>query len=217
LVTTAVFENICPRSIIRNTGNSNDGSGKIILNSYKKTANLERIEYIIKESIFLHLLLCKENNKTSAPDVCLFPYKNNNAGIIICESAKKFAHIYFGYEEPEKVRAGTRNCMVVFSKNNLDIDELAQRLENTVKQFGVKNEKYYFYVIQFNYGNCSLVKLNRNKVKTKIFNLYAGSRVRIKTSFKINEKDQVLILKIEHKPENIDFDITSILEKKKTT
>ena len=209
MVTTAEFDNICPRCIVRNT-DSEDDSGNLLIKLSKKTANLKRIEYNVPESIFLRLLLCKENKKASKPDDCPCPeYENKKANNIICKSKENLAHIYFGYEHPEKVCDGILNCIIIFSRNNLNTDELIQRLRATITQLGIEKENFCLYVIRYKFGNITVNKPNINKIKKN----YAYSKIYINPSINMDETNDRLILKIGQKPDTKYFSITGNKEK----
>lgn len=216
LVNAALFNIICPRKMVRKT-NKKDNSGKIKLEPSGKTANLRWIKYYTPESIFFRLLLCNESIKEADPKFCPCPeYKNIWANNIICKSGKKLAHIYFRYEQPQKVHVGTRSCIVIFLKNNQYPDELVQRLKSTVTQLGIGKEKFDFHVVQFCYEKISVNPINRNKLKKEIKNHYVDSRLKIRNRIQMNEKNDLMILEIDHNKEANEFSINPIIENRES-
>lgn len=195
----------------------NDDSGAFKLRPLRKTAKLNCIKFGIRESIFFRLLLCKEGKKTFEPDFCPYPdYKNESATKKTCESKGKLAHIYFGYEQPEKVHAEIARCIVIFSKNDQNADELAQRLKATVTHLGIKGEKIYFYVVPFHYEKTPVIQLNRHKLKKEIRNQYAGSQLKIEKHIQMKEENDFMTLNIDRDPKANKFLITQIIENKES-
>jgi hypothetical protein len=213
LVTATPFEIICPRCIIRKTDRKDD-SGNLLLEPSKRTANLRWIKYNMREPVFIRLLLCKESIKASDPSFCPYPkYKNKWAIKRICKSKEKLAHIYFSYEHPKKVYAGTRSCIVIFSKNNQNADDFAERLKSTVTQLGIKGEKFDLHVIPFCYEKISVIPPYRHKLKREIKDRYEDSRLIIKNNILMNEKNDLMILKIDHNLEDKEFLINPIVRR----
>jgi len=213
LATAALFDSICPRKMVRNTDNEDD-SGDLKLKPFKRTANLRWIKYDIPEPVFLRLLLCKEGKRASDPEFCPYPeYKNDSADKKICESKGRLAHIYFGYEQPERIPTEMQSCIVIFSKNSSDTDELIQKLKTTVTQLGIGKEKFYFYVVPFHYEKDPINSLNRHKLKKDFKNQYAGSKIKIEDRIQMNEKNDSMTLKIGHDKEADEFLFTPTVEK----
>jgi len=212
LVDTALFENICPRKMVRKT-DGKDNSGNFMLKPLKRTANLRIIKYCVPESIFFRMLLCKEYISAFDPDVCqCSEYKNEAAGEKICESGKKVAHIYFRFENQKKADEGPRSCIIIFFKAGKNPDELVQRLKDTVTQLGIGEEKFDFHVVPFCYEKITLNMLNRNKLNKEIKTCYVGSQLKIRDSIQMNENNDLMILKISHDKEVNEFLINPIVE-----
>jgi len=212
LVNTALFDAICPRCMIRKTDKKDD-SGRIKLNPSKKTANLRWVNYNMREPVFLRLILCKENNKECEPKSCPCPvYKNMLAIKRICKSKEKMAHLYFRYENQKKINVGTRSCIVIFYKSNLNTDELVQRLKNTVKLLGIGKENFDFHVVPFCYEKISVFPSYRHKLKKEINSHYEGSRLKIEKNIQMNEKNELMILEIAHDNAAKEFSINTVVE-----
>ena len=211
---TCEFNDICPRKMVRKT-DSNDISGDFMFEPLKRLANLRWIKYRVPEAVLFRILICKEYKSASDPDVCPYPeFNNEKATKKICESKGNLAHIYFRFENTEKAHAGTRSCIVIFSKNNLNIDEFAEKLKATIAQLDIQKEKFVFHVIQFRYGLIRVVMPSRDKLRKKILSIYRDSNIRIKRSIQMNEKDDMMILGIGYDPKANEFLISSISDKK---
>jgi len=212
LFITALFNLICPRKVVRSK-KKKDLSGKLLLAPSTKTANLRWIKYYTPEPVFFRLLLCKEINKTNDPKSCPCPeYKNTWANDILCKLGKKFAHLYFRYEQPKKVHKDARSCIVIFAKNNLKTDEIEQRLKNTVNYLGVQKENLDFHVIPFSFEKTSVVFGYRSKLKRNLKKCYASSNVDVKRNIEMKENDELMVLEINNNNANKEFSIGTIVE-----
>jgi len=113
--------------------------------------------------------------------------------LCLCSSKENLAHIYFGYEQPEKVnKKGTRSSIVFFSKNNQDTDKVTQTLKATVKQLeqlGIGREKIDFYVVPFYYEKIPLIPINRRKLIKGIIDEYADAKVEVKETIALNDNN----------------------------
>jgi hypothetical protein len=115
------------------------------------TAHLSKIECNVPEAVLLRLLACKDENPTKKPDDCPYPeHKSSGAEKLACNLHDiKLAQIYI---KKEKNAGKSRSCLIVFIEGqylNKKIDELLERLKNSVTWLDIENEKPYFYIFYF--------------------------------------------------------------------
>jgi hypothetical protein len=140
------------------------------------TANLARIECNVLEAVLLRLLLCKDENPTGIPDDCLYPeHRNSEARKMACGSPEaKLAQIYIRHE---KINVKSRSCLIVFVEGQYlhKIDDLLERMRNSVTWLNIADERPYFYI--FHYGQ-PVFQLtandSRKRISKKIKELFNG-------------------------------------------
>jgi hypothetical protein len=183
-------DDICPEDIIRAIDKRDYSGTVELLprplltqKNLKITSDFEIIEYEVQEPVFFKLLLCKELNTEGKPQKCPYdkfrdvfnsPGKRivrivgnivsfimrNKVRITCRDEKKKLAHVYFGYETPDKV---TPNCIVIFveKKELYKPKNLVQKLENTITWLNIKKD-FDFHIVPLGQNN-SLIEISSQK------------------------------------------------------
>jgi hypothetical protein len=143
---------ICPGITIRAAKPKGGVSPSIVeLLPSPTTANLSKIECNVPEAVLLRLLTCKDENQTKMPEECPYPeHKNIGAEKLACNLHDiKLAQVYI---KKEKSTGKSRSCLIVFIEGqylNKKINELLERLKNSVAWLDIEKEKPYFYIFYF--------------------------------------------------------------------
>jgi hypothetical protein len=169
------LDKLCPKMIVR-AAIPKDGVSPCIVELLPSpnTANLARIECNVLEAVLLRLLLCKDENPARAPDDCPYPeHRNSEAVKLACDlSETKLAQMYI-----KKMDGKSRSCLIVFIEGQYlsKIDELLERMQNSVAWLNIAGERPYFYI--FHYGQ-PVFQLAANdsckRISKRIKELFAG-------------------------------------------